>query len=80
MYIVAVYATNVDRDHLLGYVGEGHEHINNYFADRAGYGLRTERIQILDLSSADIQREMELKEQIKQKKAELSKLERELSQ
>lgn len=76
--ITAVYATGVDRDVLLGYVGNGFENIGEYFADRAGYGLRTEKIKILDLSDKKIRDYIELKKQKKELEALLVKLEQKI--
>ncbi len=42
--IYAVYATDTDRDCLLGYAIGDKEDINAYYQDRQGYGLRLETV------------------------------------
>jgi hypothetical protein len=55
--IYAVYATDTDRDHLLGYCTGNKRDIEIVFEDKKGYGLRFEAIKVVDISptlSADI--------------------------
>lgn len=55
--IYAVYATDTDRNYLLGYCTGDRKDIETVFEDRKGYGLELEVVKVVDISptfAADI--------------------------
>lgn len=78
--IVAVYAMDVDRNYLLGYVCGGFDKIEEYFNSQKAYGLLIEEVHAVNLDEPIFKEKIKLEQEQKEIKERLSDIERKLKQ